>query len=118
MPVLRAPFAHRHGGGRIGVFDQFTRGPCVAETRVHGDVGINPEQTAESQELVCSDIVGLQCVPHGIEDRRPLVNVAYTVAPLVCGDEVAAGKTQNAKTQPFERGDYLGTEALDVIRGH
>ena len=46
----------------------------------------------------------------------PLVDVADAVAPLIRGDEIAAGKAQHAKAQLLERGDHLGTETLDCCR--
>ena len=105
-------------GGTVGVFDQLARRPCVAEAGVDGDVGIDAEETAEREEFIGADIVGLHSVPDGIEDGRPLVDVADAIAPLVRGDEVAAGKAQNAKAQLLERGDHFRPEAFDVVRGH
>ena len=117
MTVCGAPFAHRRGGGAVGVFDQFARGPRVAEAGIDGDVGIDAEQTAEREELVGADVVRLHGVPDGIEDGRTLVDVADAVAPLVRGDEVAAGKAKDAEAQLLERGDDFGRKPSMLSAG-
>ena len=118
MAVFGAPFAHRRGGRAVGIFDQFTRGPRIAEARVDGDIRIDAEQAAEREELIGADIVGLHGVPDRIEDGRALVDVADAIAPLVRGDKIAAGKTENAEAQLLERGDHLGPKAFDIVGGH
>ena len=118
MAICGSPFSHWRGGGAVGVLDQFARRPCVAEAGVDGDVRIDAEKTAEREELIGADIVGLHGVPDGIEDGRPLIDVADAVAPLVCGDKVAAGKAEDAEAQLLERCDDLRTEAFNIVRGH
>ncbi len=98
MTVFRAPFAHGRGRGAVGVFHQFARRPGIAEAGVDGDVGIDAEQTAESEELIGADVVGLHGVPDGIEDGRPLVDITDTVAPLVRGDKVAARESAERRS--------------------
>ena len=94
------------------------RRPRVAEAGIDGDVGLDVEQAAERDELIRADVVGLHRVPDRIEDRRALVEIADRVAPLVGGDEVAAGEAENAGVQLLQRGDDLGAKALDVVGRH
>ena len=118
VAVGGAPFSHRRGDGAVGVLDQLARGPGVAEAGIDGDVRIDAEQAAEREELIGAHVVGLHGVPDRIEDRRPLVDVADAVAPLVGGDEVAAGKAKDAEAQLLERGNDLRAEAFDVVGRH
>jgi hypothetical protein len=118
MAIRGAPFAHGRGGRAIGVFNQFARGPGISEACIDGDVGIDAQQAAEREEFIGANIVRLHGVPDRIEDRRALIDVANAIAPLVRGDEIAAWKAEDAEAQLLERGDDLGAEAFDVVRGH
>ena len=44
MAIRGAPFAHGRGGGAVGVFDQFARGPGISEAGIDGDVRIDAKQ--------------------------------------------------------------------------
>ena len=61
---------------------------------------------------------GCRACQTGIEDGRPLVDIAHPVAPLVGGDKVAARKAQNAEAQLLEHGDHLGAKPVEVIGRH
>ncbi len=118
MAVGRAQPPHRRGDGSVRVLDELRRGPRVAEARVDGDVRLDAEQPAERHELVRAHVVGLHRVPDRVHDGRALVGIADGVAPLVPGDEVAAGEAIDAGVQLPERGHDLRPEAFNVVRRH
>ena len=118
MAVVGSPFPHGRGGGAVGVFDQFSCRPCVAEAGIDCDVGIDTKETAKREEFIGADIVRLHGVPDGIEDGRALVDVADAVTPLIRRDKVPAGESQNAKAQLFECGNHFRAESVDVVSGH
>ena len=118
MSISSPPFAHGRGGRAIRVFNQFARGPGISKACVDRDVRVNAEQPAEREKLIGAHVVGLHSMPHGIKNRRPLVDVAHAVAPLIRGNKIAAGKTQNPKPQLFKCGDNLRPKAFNVVGGH
>ena len=113
--ALRAP---GRGGRAVRVLDVLGSGAGVAEAGVDGDVRLDARQAAQGHELVGADVVGLDCAPDGVPDRRALVRVADRVAPVVGGDEVAPRPAIDARAKGLEDGDDLGPPAVHVVRGH
>ena len=86
-----AEAAHRGVRGAVEVGELVDGVLGAAEAGVDGDVGLGAEQVAEGHELVDADIVVLDAGPGGVLAGRAAVAVADAVAPVVAGDEVAAG---------------------------
>ena len=118
MAVGGALGAPGRRGGAVGVFDVLGGGAGIAEAGVDGDVGLDVRQPAQGHELVGADVVGLHGAPDGVPDGRALVGIADGVAPVVGGDEVAAGPAIDARAKGLEHVDDFAPPAVDVVRGH
>ena len=119
MAVGGAEFAHRRVDGAVDVFDLLGRLTGAAESGVHRDVGLGPEQAAHEQEVVDADVVGFNAGPLRVEEAgRPLVGIAYSIPPVVAGYEVAARPPVDGNAQFLEVLHHARAKALEAIGGH
>jgi len=101
-------------GGPVAVLDPVPRLAHVAVAAVDDQERLRPHQTAELDELVCAEAVGLDVVPGQVQPRRALRDGADPVAPVVAGGEVAAGVADQGHPQPAQGGDHVRAQAPRV----
>jgi hypothetical protein len=115
--VLRAHFAHARLHRAVAVFHFLGRLARRAKSAVDRQIGLGSGQPAEGHEVMQAHVVRLHPIgPHHLQARRALVAIANTVAPVVGGDEVAAGPLEHLEALLFEEPDHPGVESLARCR--
>src|SRR5688572_8830558 len=100
--------------GPVAVLDPVARLAQVAVTAVDHEVRLRSDGSAEADELVRPERVGVRGVPGRVRADGPAVARPDPVPPAVGGDEVAAGVADVRVPQAARRLDDVDPQAVEA----
>ena len=98
----------------IAVFDEVARGIAAARAEIDRHHRLDAGGLAPVHEFIGAEMIGLGREPGQIETRRPLLDRADAVFPVVAGDEIAAGIAHDGRTELLHQRQHVLAKALGV----
>src|ERR1700737_2030150 len=114
--MLCAEIAEVGAPRMVAIFDELSGFIWTACPQIHAQHWLGPGSVAPVDEFICTQPVWLSTEPGQIKSNRSQVDWANAIFPIIAGEKIAAGITNNGGPKVTDQVEHVSAKTVFICR--